>query len=160
MRVTNLGEDHGGDLLGGEGVGAAEVLDLDLGVAIAIIDDLEGPRLLVLLDDGVLEAATDEAPMCLVVRQRCPVGAAQVSCSDSEGLLFERAGLLRRGGVLLDVEDGVARVHGGLVLGGLADEALLIGEGDERGGGEATLLVGDDLDIGTLVDGHAGVGGA
>ena len=69
-------------------------------------------------------------------------------------------GLLRRGGVLLDVEDGVARVHGGLVLGGLADEALLIGEGNERRSGEATLLVGDDLDIGTLVDGHAGVGGS
>ena len=48
-------------------MGAAEVLDLDLGVAVAIVDDLEGPRLLVLLDDGVLVAATDQAPMCLVV---------------------------------------------------------------------------------------------
>jgi len=67
VRGTNLGENHGGDLLGGERVGAAEVLDLDLGVAVAIVDDLEGPRLLVLLDDGVLVAATDQAPMCLVV---------------------------------------------------------------------------------------------
>jgi hypothetical protein len=61
-KITNLVEDHGGDLLGGEGVGAAEVLDLDLGVAVAIINDLEGPRVHVLLDDGVLEAATDQTP--------------------------------------------------------------------------------------------------
>jgi hypothetical protein len=61
-KITNLVEDHGGDLLGGEGVGAAEVLDLDLGVAVAIINDLEGPRLHVLLDGGVLEAATDQTP--------------------------------------------------------------------------------------------------
>lgn len=56
-----LGQDHGGDLLGGEGVGAAQVLDLDLGVAI-IIDDLEGPRLGVLLDGGVIGASTDQSP--------------------------------------------------------------------------------------------------
>ena len=43
----------------------------------------------------------------------------------------------------LDIEDGVLRVHGSLVLGGLTDEALLAGERDERGGSEATLLVGD-----------------
>lgn len=60
---------------------------------------------------------------------------------------------------LLDIEDGVARVHGGLVLGGLADQTLLLVEGDERRGGEAALLVGNDLDIVSLVDGDAGVGG-
>lgn len=43
----------------------------------------------------------------------------------------------------LDIEDGVDRVHGGLVLGGLTDQTLLSGEGDERGGGEGTLVVGD-----------------
>jgi hypothetical protein len=32
---------------------------------------------------------------------------------------------------LLDIEDGVAGVHGGLVLGGLTDQALLLVEGDE-----------------------------
>lgn len=61
---------------------------------------------------------------------------------------------------LLDVEDGVRRVHGGLVLGGLANQPLVLSERDERGRGEATLLVGDDLDIGALVCGNAGVGGA
>lgn len=42
----------------------------------------------------------------------------------------------------LDIEDGVLWVHGGLVLRGLSDETLLGGEGDERRGGEASLLVG------------------
>ena len=51
-------------------------------------------------------------------------------------------------------------VHGSLVLGGLTNQPLLVGEGDERGGGEATLLVGDDLDIASLVGGDAGVGGS
>lgn len=43
----------------------------------------------------------------------------------------------------LDVEDGVDGVHGGLVLGGLTDQTLLSGEGNERRGGEGTLVVGD-----------------
>ena len=40
---------------------AAKVVNLDLGSAI-LIDDLEGPRLDILLDDGVIETATDETP--------------------------------------------------------------------------------------------------
>jgi len=61
---------------------------------------------------------------------------------------------------ILHVKDGVARVHGGLVLGRLTDQALILGEGYERRRGKTTLLVGDDLDIGALVRGNAGVGGA
>lgn len=57
-----LGQDHGGDLLGREGAGLAQVLDLDLGVTL-VIDDLEGPGLDVLLDRGVIEAATDKTPV-------------------------------------------------------------------------------------------------
>jgi hypothetical protein len=34
----------------------------------------------------------------------------------------------------LDVEDGVVGVRGGLVLGGVSDESLLIGEGNVGGG--------------------------
>jgi hypothetical protein len=59
----------------------------------------------------------------------------------------------------LGIEDSVAGVHGSIVLGGLTDQTLLLGEGNERRGGERTLLVGDDLDIGALVDGNTGVGG-
>lgn len=79
---------------------------------------------------------------------------------------------------LLDIEDGVDWVHSSLVLSGLTDQTLLSSEGDERRGGEATLLVGDwkkdkseygqksirmlrhtDFDIGALVVGNARVGG-
>lgn len=63
------------------------------------------------------------------------------------------------GNDLLDIEDGVDGVHGGLVLGSLTDQSLGVSEGDERRGGEGTLFVGDDLDIAALVGGHTGVGG-
>ena len=43
----------------------------------------------------------------------------------------------------LDIEDGVDGVHGSLVLGGLTNQTLLSGEGNERRGGEGTLVVGD-----------------
>lgn len=65
-----------------------------------------------------------------------------------------------RRGYSLDIEDGVDGVHSSLVLGSLTDQTLLVGEGDERRGGERTLLVGNDLDIGTLVRRNAGVGGS
>ena len=77
----------------------------------------------------------------------------------------------------LRVEDRVLGVHSSLVLGGITDQTLLVGEGNERGGGVRTLVVGNynqsvgdsvilrekirtDLDIGALVVGNARVGGA
>jgi hypothetical protein len=56
-----LGEDHGGDLLGRELLVLAEVLNLDLGAAV-VIDNLEGPRLDVLLDGRVIETTTNQTP--------------------------------------------------------------------------------------------------
>lgn len=44
---------------------------------------------------------------------------------------------------ILDIEDGVLGVHGSLVLGGLTDKTLLVGERDEGRGGEASLLIGN-----------------
>ena len=41
---------------------AAEILNLDLGVVVAIVNNLEGPRLHVLLDGRIIEAATDQTP--------------------------------------------------------------------------------------------------
>lgn len=61
VRKTYLGEDHGRDLLGRELLLLAEVLDLDLGLA-SIINDSERPGLNILLDGGVIEAATDQTP--------------------------------------------------------------------------------------------------
>lgn len=57
-----LGEHHGRDLLGGESLGLAEVLNLNHGVG-ALLDDLEGPRLDILLDDRVIEGTTDQTPV-------------------------------------------------------------------------------------------------
>lgn len=116
--LAHLGEDHGGDLLGGEVLGLALELDLGNGLA-GLLDDLEGEVLHVGLDLGVLELAANEA---------------------------------------LGVEDGVVRVHGDLVLGGVTDEALGVGEGNERGGGAVTLVVGDNLNAVIAVDTHARVG--
>lgn len=59
--LLHLGEDHGGDLLGGESVLSTEVVDLNLGGTI-VVDNLEGPRLDILLDGWVIEAATNETP--------------------------------------------------------------------------------------------------
>jgi hypothetical protein len=114
---THLAKHHGGDLLRGEGLLLAQVVNLHDRVAIAV-DDLEGPRLDVLLDGLVVEAATNEAPDRL-------------------------AGISTNAVSILDVEDGVGGVHGGLVLGRLANEALLGGEGHEGRGGEVSLFIGD-----------------
>ena len=45
------------------------------------------------------------------------------------------------------------RVHGDLIFGGVADEALRVGEGNIGGGRSVTLVVGDDLN--TIVLPHS-----
>ena len=47
-----------------------------------------------------------------------------------------------------------------LALGGLAHEALAVGEGNDRRGGACALGVLDDARLGALHHGNAGVGGA
>jgi len=59
----------------------------------------------------------------------------------------------------LGIENGVGGVHGSLVLGGITDETLLLGEGNVRRSGTVTLLVSNDLNTLALPDGNAGVGG-
>jgi hypothetical protein len=124
--------------LGRELLVLTEVLDLDLGAAV-VIDNLEGPRLDVLLDGRVIETTTNQTPVENL----------------SQKLLVEESNREQNS---LGIEDSVAGVHGSIVLGGLTDQTLLLGEGNERRGGERTLLVGNDLDIGTLVGSNAGVG--
>jgi hypothetical protein len=65
--LLHLGKDHGGDLLGRELLVLTEVLDLDLGAAV-VIDNLEGPRLDVLLDSRVIETTTNQTPVGVSVR--------------------------------------------------------------------------------------------
>jgi hypothetical protein len=83
-------------------------LDADAGLS-TLVDDLEGEVLDVILDRLVVELLTDET----LLRR------LSVNCKSSP---IERA--------TYDVENGVVGVAGELVLGGVTNEALLVGESD------------------------------
>jgi len=59
----------------------------------------------------------------------------------------------------LGIEDCVGWVHGDLVLGGITDQTLGVGEGNERRRGAVALVVGDDLNAIISVDTYTRVGG-
>ena len=52
----------------------------------------------------------------------------------------------------LSVEDGIARVHGDLVLGSISNQSLTLTESDIRKGGTVTLVVGNNLNTVILPD--------
>lgn len=116
-----LHQDHGRDFLGGESLGFSKILDLDDRVA-TLIDNLEWPRLDVLLDDGILVPPANKTPGFM----------------NEEKLILPFFRLDS-----LDVKDSVLRVHSRLVLCGLTDQALLVGEGYKGRSCVATLLVGN-----------------
>ena len=118
--LPHLDEDHGRDLLRGEGLLLSLVLDLEGGLGGSTIDDLEGPVLHVRLDSSLIKTTTDQT---------------------------------------LGVEDGVIGVHGDLILGGITNQTLRVGESDIRGGGTVTLVVGNDLNAIVLPVPNARVGG-
>jgi hypothetical protein len=60
----------------------------------------------------------------------------------------------------LSIEDSVGWVSGSLVLSRVADESLLVSEGDVGWGGVQTLIVGDDFDLVVHPHSDAGVGGS
>jgi len=55
----------------------------------------------------------------------------------------------------LRVKDGVLRVSGDLSLGCIADQSLVLSEGDVRGGSVHALVVGNDLYLFVLPDTNA-----
>ncbi|GBE60908.1 NAD-specific glutamate dehydrogenase [Babesia ovata] len=90
-------------------------------------------------------------------------GLAANTVGDLEGPVLH---VILDGGVVkppsdepLGVEDGVLGVAGLLVLGGVTNQTLSVGEGDVGGGGPVTLVIGDDLHVVVLVDTNTGVGG-
>ena len=107
-----------------ECLGLAEILDLHLRVVL-IVDDLERPRLDILFDRVVFESPSNKSPVGMFVRN---------ARSSRKNLDFVAS---------LDVEDGIPGIHRGLILRSLSDETLLLSEGDEGGGGEAALFIGN-----------------
>ena len=60
----------------------------------------------------------------------------------------------------LRTEDGVNRIHGDLVFGGITNQPLRVGEGHVRRSRPVTLIISDDLDTIVLPYSHARVGRA
>jgi hypothetical protein len=56
-----LHQNHGRDLLRRESLRLSKVLNLNDGVS-TLINDLEGPRLDILLDNGIIIPTSDETP--------------------------------------------------------------------------------------------------
>lgn len=60
----------------------------------------------------------------------------------------------------LGIKDSVLGVHGDLVLCGITNQTLGVGEGHEGGRGAVSLVVGDDLNAVITEEPHTGVGGS
>lgn len=104
--LLHLAKDHGRNLLGSELLLGTIDLNLDDGSAI-LVDDLVGEVLEIVLEVLLVELAANKTPKRLA-------GVWVVIGSQH----------------VLDVVDGVGGVGGGLVLGGVTDEALVLGKGD------------------------------
>lgn len=104
--LLHLAKDHGRNLLGSELLLGTIDLDLNDGSAIPV-DDLVGEVLEIVLEILLVELAANKTP-----KQLAAVWIVIGSRS------------------ILDVVDGVGGVSGGLVLGGVTDETLVLGKGD------------------------------
>jgi hypothetical protein len=106
--LLHLAKNHSRDLFGCERGLFLVNLDADAGLS-TLVDDLEGEVLDVILDRLVVELLTDETLLQRLL----------VNCDYS---LPERA--------TYDIENSAVGVAGELVLGGVTNEALLVGESD------------------------------
>jgi hypothetical protein len=111
--LLHLGENHGRNLLGGESLLRAANLDLD-------------DRLVILGDDP--------APVLAGAQRIAMSNAPHILVGEVLDVLLDITLRELAANQALDVENGPEGVRRGLVLGGVSDQPLLIGEGDIRGG--------------------------
>jgi hypothetical protein len=116
--------------LGSEFLFLAEVVDLDEGHALAVINESKRPLLSILDDLGVIESTTNKTS-----------ANEQKSVQPIKDIGGGRCG----GG--LCVKDGVLGIESGLVLCSVTDETLAFGEGDVGRGDAVSLVVCDDFNI-------------
>jgi len=149
-------------ILGSLSLGIVEVSgDSDNGVDARLANELLGDFLHLNKDHGGDFLSHEFLGLTLV--GNLDHGLFVVSGENLEGPEFHVRGNLSVGELSSDkslgIEDGVLGVSGNLGFGGICDETLLFGEGNVRGGGVNTLIVGNDFDLIVLPDSDAGVGG-
>jgi hypothetical protein len=125
--LLHLAKNHSRDLLRSELLLSAINLDLDDGTVITV-DDLEREMLDIALEGLLRVLATNEAPEQLAL------------CGVIRGIHV----------CILDIVNSVRGVSGGLVLGGVSNQTLILGEGDVRGGDSVTLIVDENFDLALL----------
>lgn len=125
--LLHLAKNHSRDLLRSELLLSAINLDLDDGTVITV-DNLEGEVLDITLEGLLGVLAANEAPKQLAL------------CRAIRGIHV----------CILDIVDSVRGVSGGLVLGGVSNQTLVLGEGDVRGSDSVTLIVDENLHLALL----------
>jgi hypothetical protein len=114
--MSYLAEDHGGDLLRGESLGLVEVLNLDARAAI-VADDLEWPRLNVLLDGWVVESPTNQTPVhasmseCPMCHSNvCPYLTSKTVLTGFIAAWFLAASPINRSSEVKETKEGVVKL--------------------------------------------------
>jgi hypothetical protein len=126
--LLHLAENHSRNLLRSELLLGTIDLDLNNGTVITV-DNLEGEVLDIALEGLLGVLAANETP-----------GWWLANC-----LAGRRISVY-----ILDIVDSVLGVCGGLVLGGVSNETLLLGEGDVGRSDSVTLIVDENLDLALL----------
>lgn len=135
--------------MGRESLGLSEILNLNHRASIGI-NNLEWPRLNILLFPSACALRYTRMKLFTFLT----VGSSKRRPINRLGKNVSFVAHQAQQIILLDIEDSISWVHSSLILGRLSNQSLLVGETDETGCRERSRLVGNDLDIVTLVCGH------